>query len=620
MLSKIDPRLIEETVVIKGPYSSVYGPGFDFIDFQFISSPRSTDGNRSGGTSSIEYQTNGERWYGRQSAWVGSRRYGALVSYGNKTGNDYDTGSGGSIPSSYHSQDVFVALGWDPYQDHRVEMSYLRLDQTGLEIPGQFVDINFLETDAGEFTYTIADQSTFDILTLESWYNRTYFVGDNLASGKRRQIPEFDKAPIGQPLGDYSTKVFSVSAGFDFSMSWETSESSELTFGVDLRHLHQRLDEISAMTSSNAPIPTSDLVNPGLYLEHDVSITDAFSIRTGGRVDATYTDADRTASNTDFGRIGLPEDLELVLGGEFERQFDTWALFVTSDYDLTPSVSLTAGVGHAKRPPQLVNLYAAGPFLSVLQQGFSSVFGNPSLKSERLIQVDLGLNVERERFRGSVNGFHAWINDYIAMEAIDTNFEDEVDGALIVRYVNTDLATLSGGEARLEFDVAPALTTFGTFSFVEGRDQSRDGNGAANLFLLGNKTVPGLPRGTFSKDPNNPGNPDSAKEPLPSIAPLEALLGIRIHKPGKNPDWSVEIAARIVGEQNRVATSLLERPSSSFTTMNIRGQWQVTDRWLVIGGVENVTNEFYREHLDLRTGRGVFQPGTNFYFSTELNY
>jgi iron complex outermembrane recepter protein len=41
---------------------------------------------------------------------------------------------------------------------------------------------------------------------------------------------------------------------------------------------------------------------------------------------------------------------------------------------------------------------------------------------------------------------------------------------------------------------------------------------------------------------------------------------------------------------------------------------------MLIAGVENFTDDFYREHLDYRTGRGVNQPGVNFYFSTELTY
>jgi outer membrane receptor protein involved in Fe transport len=41
---------------------------------------------------------------------------------------------------------------------------------------------------------------------------------------------------------------------------------------------------------------------------------------------------------------------------------------------------------------------------------------------------------------------------------------------------------------------------------------------------------------------------------------------------------------------------------------------------LLTAGVENLGDRFYREHLDLRTGRGVFQPGVNFYVGMRVTY
>ncbi len=41
---------------------------------------------------------------------------------------------------------------------------------------------------------------------------------------------------------------------------------------------------------------------------------------------------------------------------------------------------------------------------------------------------------------------------------------------------------------------------------------------------------------------------------------------------------------------------------------------------LVTTGVENLSNKFYRERIDYRSGRGVFQPGIGFYFGGELQY
>ncbi len=614
MLSKIDPRIVEHTVVIKGPYSARYGPGFDFIDFQLQRAPLFSDGPQSGGSSSIEYQTNGERWYGRQNVWAGTENLGVLFSYGHKVGNDYETGGGFTIPASYNSRDFEAALGWNPQPGHHIEVDYLRLDQTDVELAGQILDISHLKTDAGEITYTIENQDSFDLFSFETWYNRTAFDGDNLSSGKRQQIPLFDQLDL-----TYRTDVVSVSTGFDLNLTWGSADTRQTTLGLDLRHIHQRLDEFAmspalANPGSNAPIPSSGLVNPGLYLEQLVQVRDNIVLRYGGRIDTIFTNADNTVAGTDFAALGLQDDLELLLGGEFEREFHTWALFMTAEQEVSPGVTFKGGVGHAMRPPQLTNLYASLPFLAVLQQGFSAVAGNPELEPERLIQLDLGFDVEKGPVRANVNGFYGWIHDYITYEAVGRNFIPFLDDALVARYTNTDLATLSGVEASVELDVLPWWTTFATMSFVEGRDHSRSGGGAANLFLLGNKVVPNLPRGFFA------GVPGAREEPLAGINPLEVSLGHRFHAVGPAPDWSLEVSARVVDEQNRIATSLLENRSTGFATLNIRGHWNVTDNWLISGGVENALDKLYREHLDLRTGTGVFQPGINAYLSTEITY
>ena len=68
--------------------------------------------------------------------------------------------------------------------------------------------------------------------------------------------------------------------------------------------------------------------------------------------------------------------------------------------------------------------------------------------------------------------------------------------------------------------------------------------------------------------------------------------------------------------------SLLESASPGFTTWNLRGFWNATDRLQLVAGVENFTDKNFREHLDFRSPSGirVFQPGVNFYFGSELNY
>lgn len=191
-----------------------------------------------------------------------------------------------------------------------------------------------------------------------------------------------------------------------------------------------------------------------------------------------------------------------------------------------------------------------------------------------------------------------------------------------LKFVNTDLATFVGAEVFGEWDATAWLTTFATLSYVAGTDRTRNGHFATQQAVSGNpptasQRVSGLPRGAFSRISG--GNED----PLPSIVPLESRVGVRWHEAGNTPRWSIELAARIVDNQDRIATSLLEKPTPGFTVWDLRGYWRVTPHLLTIAGIENFTDRNYRKHLNFTSQEGsvqVYQPGINFYLASELNY
>jgi outer membrane receptor protein involved in Fe transport len=159
---------------------------------------------------------------------------------------------------------------------------------------------------------------------------------------------------------------------------------------------------------------------------------------------------------------------------------------------------------------------------------------------------------------------------------------------------------------------------------VEGRDLGRNARDDSTIALLvPNPANPGGPPVVRVLSPTSPrgGQVGPTAEPLPQIPPLESRIGFRVHQPGKAPRWAVEISARIVAAQDRVAESLAEVATPGFTVYDLRGYWQVNKDFLLTAGVENFTDKTYLEHLDLRTpGLPFFQPGINFYFGAKLNY
>lgn len=268
----------------------------------------------------------------------------------------------------------------------------------------------------------------------------------------------------------------------------------------------------------------------------------------------------------------------------------------------------------------------------MLQTGTSRLIGDPNLSKERLNQFDVGLRYETDYLKFGISGFYSLINDYITYDA---NRVSSL-GLSQVIFSNTDLATLAGTELYLQANVTKWFSPFATISYVQGIDQTHVDNRRGTQFTRVDSNGTQFSSRLDSSRRRDPatGNFATDTEPLPQIPPMETRLGFRIHGSQDVPKWQIELSTRIVNGQNAVAASLGERVSAGFTTVDIRGFYQVNKNFLITAGVENLGDRLYREHLDpiaanlLRSGAGglandvpvLFRPGTNFFLNTQLSY
>lgn len=619
VLSKMDSRLIDKITVIPGPYSSRLGPDYKFLDVRWLESPRFDGGFQSAGTTSIDYLANGQHVYGRQMLWAGNADWGLRASYGQRTVNDYRDGSGAAVPASFNSRDAEIAAGLDLDRDQRVEVHYLRLDQTVVELPGQAFDLNYLGTDALSLRHVAENLPGYDRLELAAWFNRTGLAGDNSRPGKPAQFPAMDLFDL-----QARTRADVQSAGFQAAITFGQDDCPQLILGTDLRFVSQKLDEFAdaeigdtVLTNINSPIPPSTWLDPGVFVEAIQPVNDCLTLRCGGRLDFVTTEITEIPPQVTSRELTLPQ---LFGTDDFDQQFLVWSLFAGANWEVTENWSVSAEIGRGSRPPNLTELYAAEPFMLLLQNGQNVITGNPLLNAERVWQADLGVQFETPDTRLSLNVFHAQLFDYVTFQNLGVV---RVQGGAIVQeslqYVNTDRATKSGFELLAARNVAPWCVAFGTAGYVIGTDQTRNGDSATDVRLSGNFVVSGLPRGFFS------GIAGADQEPLPMIFPLDSRLGLRFQQPLESkeaPAWSIEISARIVAAQARVATSLVETPTPGFTVWDVRAYWQASDRLLLLAGIENFGDRTYREHLDFRsaTGAQLFQPGANAYVGTQWSF
>jgi iron complex outermembrane receptor protein len=273
------------------------------------------------------------------------------------------------------------------------------------------------------------------------------------------------------------------------------------------------------------------------------------TLQFGGRVDNTRYEPENGLPNRDFtewsGSVGLLVRPEAA----------------------NDNLVIATSLARAARPPALEELYFYGPHLG----NFAYEIGNPDLKAERALGLDLAVRVRGERFEGEVSYFYNAIGNFVFRNPIsDEEFEereDEFDGRFgvehgegegeddahggelpYVEFVGRD-ATLWGFEAHGDVKLTPEWIVEFTFDMVRGQLSDTD-------------------------------------EPLPRMPPYRGIAGLRYQK-----NALAGAAVTAVADQDRVYGD--ETPTSGWATLRLYGTYSFTQGRVlhtVTARLENVTN------------------------------
>jgi iron complex outermembrane receptor protein len=222
---------------------------------------------------------------------------------------------------------------------------------------------------------------------------------------------------------------------------------------------------------------------------------------------------------------------KLQLGGRLERQdVETDAGEVRSFtgtsgsagvvWTSDPGWAVGASLSRSVKLPTAEELFSNGPHIAT--RAFE--VGDPDLRQENSLGLDLTLRRRAGRVTGEVNLFANWFDGYIYEAFTD----EEEDGLAVFRYVQSD-ARFIGAEAGVTFDLYHAEPHH------------------LDLELTGD-----VVRADLTAD----------DQPLPRIPP--ARVGAVLHYSGERLEGRVE--ARRVAEQDRIAP--FERPTGGYTMVN----------------------------------------------------
>ncbi len=238
-------------------------------------------------------------------------------------------------------------------------------------------------------------------------------------------------------------------------------------------------------------------------------------------------------------------------------------------------VKITAGATYSERMPTASELF--GFYLCNSSDGHDYI-GNPLLKTERALQVDVAAVYSYKRTRLQLSGYYSKVMNFISAE-VNSAYSVMTFGATAVKtYSNIPFATVMGAEASAlcsPFKKAEVVSTF---------------------------------RYTLVNDNNN--------QPLPFVSPFKNITSIR-YQPAK---FSFQLETETALRQNRVSIKYAEDITPGYFLLHTRLGYYATlfKNYTVLQlGVENLFDKNYHEHLDWKN---IARPGRNIYVQLKINF
>ena len=324
-------------------------------------------------------------------------------------------------------------------------------------------------------------------------------------------------------------------------------------------------------------MPHAWMIDPGAYVEISQPLNEIWTLSVGARLDYVQTDANAADLRTRgslYGGLLQGNGINQVnpASSNLSQSDVLYAFYATNKVKIDCHWTLDVGFGEAQRPPTLMERYSDGLFVSTLQSGFSHMVGDIDLRPERDWQFDVGLTANYDVMHARARFFQAWIQDYVTYSGESVSNPTSFLDARLLYFTSTSLATLTGFEMAADYDWNANFTPFAKMSYVYGWDQE-------------------------------------INAPLTGIAPLEGTIGLRIHDACHGRTWGIEPALRMVADQvhpgairepDASNTGTVEEATPGFLVCNLRGYYNYSKNLTFVGGVDNLFNKNYQEHLDLR--------------------
>lgn len=248
---------------------------------------------------------------------------------------------------------------------------------------------------------------------------------------------------------------------------------------------------------------------------------------------------------------------------------------VEYSYRFNDRVKLKTVLSYSERIPTSSELY--GFYLFNAFDGYDYI-GNTSLVPENAWKAEANISGKSGIFQYGLTGYVSRINNYI-MGIYQTGLSTMTIGANGVKqHSNLPYAMIAGAEASLIVQSNQALWLINTTRYSYGEDHAHN-------------ALPMIP-------------------PVRNTSSLRKMIG----------PYAVQAELELATTQNKVNSNAMERTTAAYGIAHLRLMYSgaLADcSFRVDGGVENIFDQVYREHLDWG---GIHRPGRNVYLQLTLQF
>ena len=554
----LDPELLKQVDIVRGPASALYGS--DAIGGVVAATTKDPvnflrNNQDHGYRVKLGYQD------ANQEGLLSSSIYGYvtedldyLLSASYRDSNDIRLGGGKILNNSGDKiQSTLFKMMWTPFLEHSYRLSMESFRQTQeTPINTEAEDPSNLSTsDRKTERRTIRLSHQFESLDSNLWNLKSIYYRTETKISENRQIDNRED------------KIVLVTNGLNIQnqSNWKLSKAeNKLTYGLDL----YRDDQIASRNGEKLKTyPDATVQVTGIFLQTEFTWKKRWELIPGLRYDRFETEAKTFGS-------GQSQD-QLSPKFTTSYQFMQW---------LRSYVSYSKGF----RVPNIQELYISGIHYGGDPEGI--FVPNPNLKPETSTNREIGVKIENENFgapraklKFAATYFHNQLEDFIDTSIYQVRFDETVSNVkctnqgdcLYFENLNVQQGIITGFEAEIsykrhhiEIDISHSQT--------RGHNKT-DGQPLANI-----------PADKWSIN-------------LKGSIPKNGLVGA----------WRTQF----VHEQKRVPIDSGVQNTPGYIVHGLLGSWQVPDSVLkgleLKFGIDNIADKRYRKHLSQldETGRNL---------------